>query len=68
MAHEYATIREILGALIGRRVVDVTQQDQDEWERDQQAYVMLMFDDGSYLKFPVGDEGFEHNSDAVLVE
>jgi hypothetical protein len=59
----YANIRKVLGSLIGRTVVDVTQHDQDEWEEARSCYVMLMFDDGQFVKFPIGDEGFEHNSD-----
>jgi hypothetical protein len=64
----YATIREVLGSLIGRRVVDITQHDRDEWEAGEEAYVMLMFDDGSYVKFPVTELGFDHNCDSWGVE
>jgi hypothetical protein len=67
-AEPYATIRQIIGSVIGRRIVDVTQQDQDEWDETKQAYVMLHLDDGSSLKFPVGDEGFEHDGEPVEIE
>jgi hypothetical protein len=66
--HEYATIRQIIGSVIGRRIVDVTQQDKDEWEQTRQAYVMLHLDDGTSLKFPIGDEGFELDGEEVAVE
>ncbi len=49
----YATIREKLGWLVGRRVLDVTQQDEEDYQETGEAYVMLMFDDGSTLKFPL---------------
>jgi hypothetical protein len=65
---QYVTIREILGDLIGRTVVDVTQHDAAEFQAGESAYVMLMFDDGNYVKFPVGDEGFDHNCDSIFVE
>lgn len=67
-AVSYATIREIIGSAVGRRIVDITQQDEDEWAATKQAYVMLHLDDGSSLKFPVGDEGFEHDGEPVGVE
>ena len=58
---QYATIRSILGELIGQTVLDVTQHDEDEWVQDGRAYVMIMFADGHYVKFYVGDDGFDHN-------
>lgn len=63
----YSNIRhpDMLGPFIGKRVVDITQHDKDEWEETQQSYVQLHFEDGSYIKFPVGDEPFEiHIEDA----
>lgn len=59
---DYSNIRDILSGVIGRTVVDITQHDEDEYLETQEAYVMLMFDDGSFLKFPIGDEGFHHNT------
>ncbi len=59
MQHDYANIREMLGGMIGRKVIDITQHDEDEWKAGSEAYVMVMFDDGSWLKFPVTDLGFE---------
>jgi hypothetical protein len=59
----YATIRdkEFLGDLIGKRVVDITQHDEDEWSETGESYIMLMFEDGLFVKFPIGDDGFTHN-------
>lgn len=56
---KYATIRETLGGLIGRSLLDVTQQDEDEFREDGRSYVMLHFDNGSTVKFFVEDHGFE---------
>lgn len=56
----YSNIREIIGELIGKRLIDITQHDKDEWEATREWYVMLMFEDGSYLQFPIGDAGFHH--------
>lgn len=51
-------IREILGPLIGRKLLDITQHDNAE---EEGSFIQLLFDNGSYLKFPVGEEGFHHN-------
>ena len=52
----YGNIRDILGPLMGKQIIDITQNDYDE-----ASFIMLMFDDGSYLEFPIGDFGFDHN-------
>ena len=59
----YANIRQILSGYIGRTIVDITQHDEDEFAVTKQSYVMLMFDDGKTLRFPVGDDGFDWESD-----
>lgn len=66
MADEaYSNIRDILGDLMGARVVDITQHDEDEFAADGRSYVMILFDNGRYVKFFVGDDKdgyeFEHN-------
>ena len=63
MSESYANIRSILGYLIGRTVTDVTQHDKDEWDSEKACYIMLMFDDGSWLKVPVGNDGFDHSGE-----
>ncbi len=63
---QYANIREILGYMIGKKIIDITQHDQEEFE-EEGSFVMIMLEDGSFLKFPVGDEGFYH-SDGSEVE
>jgi hypothetical protein len=57
----YSNIRQILGPCIGKRVVEITQHDEAEWKENHDSYVMLMFEDGSTLKFPVQDKGFVFN-------
>lgn len=54
----YANIREIIGEFIGKKIVDITQQDRDEWDEIHESYVMLHFEDGSTLKFWISDLGF----------
>ncbi len=61
MTEPYSTIREMLGELIGHTVVDITQHDQDEWERDGASYFMLMFEDGQTLKI------FQSDSPAFIL-
>ena len=53
----YSNIREILGWAIGQRIVEITQHDQDEFE-EEGAFVMLMFESGGYIRFPVDEAGF----------
>ncbi len=56
----YTTIRDpdLLGPLIGARVVDVTQHDQDEYAEDGQSYFVIHFDNGMSVTVFVGAEGF----------
>jgi hypothetical protein len=41
-------IRNILGHFIGKKLVDITQHEPE----DEQGFIMLMFDDGTFMKFP----------------
>lgn len=56
---EYANIRDILGAVHGRTVIDITQHDAEEWREDGRAYVCFHFDNGVTLTFPISDDGFD---------
>lgn len=60
---EYSNIRQLLGHLIGRTVIDITQHDYEEFQETKQSYVMLMFDNGDYVKFSIGAEGFKYSID-----
>jgi len=55
---DYANIRNFLGHLVGKTLVDVTQHDEDEYLETQESYVMLLFDCGDTVKFPISDAGF----------
>ena len=58
--HDYANIRAILSKrLIGRTIMDITQHDKADFARDGRVFVQFMLDDGSWIKFPVGDDGFD---------
>lgn len=61
--NDYANIREVLKNFIGKRLVDITQHDKEDWERDHNSFVCLMFEDGHTMTFPVGDEGFSHSEE-----
>lgn len=60
----YANIRDVqlLGPIIGARVVDVTQHDQEEFTETRQSYFVLHFDNGYSLKVIIGEDGFEVES------
>lgn len=51
-------IRELLGGLIGKRVLEITQQDPGE-----DGHITLMFEDGSTLMFFINDKGFIYTFD-----
>lgn len=55
----YSNVRdpEMLGPLIGARVVDITQHDAEEYP-DTGSRIYLHFDNGMTLWFPIGDDGF----------
>lgn len=65
MDEPYSNIRQILGQLIGKKVVDITQHDEEEWKESKQAYIMLMFEDGLYLKCHLDEVGIETNADEL---
>lgn len=53
----YVNVRDVLSRFIGRTIVEITQQDPDEFQ-ERGSFVMLMFDNGETLEFPIGDDGF----------
>lgn len=57
----YANVRDFLGFLIGTRVVDITQQDPDEWQEERRSYVVLHFDNGGTITIPITDQGFDYS-------
>lgn len=61
MADHYANIRDIdqLGALVGQRVIEITQQDEEEFKTDGACYVALHFENGTTVTFHIGAAGFD---------
>lgn len=58
---ELSNIREFLGWLIGRRIVDVTAGDPPsvpDADEEDAHYIVLHFDNGGTLDLPVGETGF----------
>ena len=47
----YANIREILGDVIGARLIEVTHHDKEEFNETGLSYVALHFDNGLSLAF-----------------
>jgi hypothetical protein len=61
----YSTIRDLLGSLIGKTLVDVSQHDQEDWELEGESFVVLMFSDGSSVKFYTGERAFDIDGPAA---
>jgi len=57
----YSNVRdpEVLGSLVGKRVVDITQHDPEEFAENGESRIYLHFENGTTLSFPIGDEGFD---------
>jgi hypothetical protein len=66
----YSTIRDILGAFIGQRLVDITQHDEEEWEEDGQSTIYFHFENGGTIEFAMpaeaGDGPFLRITDAPI--
>lgn len=67
MAENDANIREILGDVIGARLIEVTQHDKEEFNETGLSYVALHFDNGLSLTFYTDGDGddFLHIEDAA---
>jgi hypothetical protein len=50
------TIRDCLDHFIGRTVVDISSHDPGVDDPDS-AHITFLFDDGSHVRFPLGDDG-----------
>lgn len=46
----FSTVRHYLGHLIGRRIIDLTQHDEDDWIETGKGFVMLLLEGGQWLK------------------
>lgn len=54
----FHNVRDILGWATDQRIIDITQHDTDEYAEDKEHYVMLMLENGGYIKFPISHLGF----------
>ncbi len=45
------SIRHFLGHMIGKRIVDVTQEDRADRRESGESFIQIMLEDGSYVKF-----------------
>jgi hypothetical protein len=59
MEEPYSSIREILHAFIGERLLDVTQQDEADFIPGSPSEVFLHFGNGQTLHFWIEDRGFD---------
>lgn len=57
---EYSNIRneDLLGPIIGQRVLEVTQHDKSEFEENGESRIYLHFENGYTVSFPIEDAGF----------
>jgi hypothetical protein len=54
----HKNIRAVLGDFIGKTVADVLQHDSPGT-----PYVQIIFTDATWLRFPIGDDGFDADRD-----
>lgn len=64
-AEPYSNIREMLGCYVGRTIIDISQHERDEFNPEEAAvglsggaFVQLLFNDASWIRFFIGDDGF----------
>jgi hypothetical protein len=55
---DYSNVREFLGRFIGQRILDITQQDEDEFKEDGETRIYFHMQNGEMISFPIGDDGF----------
>lgn len=57
-------VRRFLGHFINLRVIDITQQDDEEFEENGESRVYFHFENGECASFPVNEDGFTiHDTD-----
>jgi hypothetical protein len=52
----YSNIREILGGLVGARIIDISQHDQEHFEETGESFVEFLFDNGHTLRVTLTDD------------
>lgn len=55
---EGGNIREFLGKFIGQRILDITQQDPEEFAENRETRIYFHMSEGEMISFPIGDDGF----------
>ena len=57
----YENIRDpdLLGPIVGQRVVEVTQHDAAHFKDTGESFFELHFENGYTLHVPIGDDGFD---------
>lgn len=60
-SHSYVNVRDhgVLGPIVGQRVLEVTQQDPDEFAEKQETRIYFHFENGYTVSFPIDDAGFD---------
>lgn len=53
----YVTVRKLFGSFIGDRILDITQQDEDDFKRDGEAFIQFFFESGRAIKVVIGEDG-----------
>lgn len=53
---------ELLGPFLGKVVVDITEHLETDPTKKNNTYVMLLFDDDTWIKFPQYDERYWYNN------
>lgn len=63
----YSNVRDsnLLGPIVGARVLEVTQHDEDEFKENGESRIYFHFDNGLTVSFPIGDDGFDINDPAA---
>jgi hypothetical protein len=46
----YSQVRHLLGNFIGKRIVDITQQDEEEFKQTGKAYIAFHFENGGTIE------------------
>jgi hypothetical protein len=59
----YSNVRDsgLLGPVLGVRVVEITQHDEDEFKANGESRIYFHFENGITVSFPIGDDGFDIN-------
>lgn len=60
----YANVRhpDMLGPILGQRVVDVTQHSAEEWAETHESRIYIHFENGYTVSFPITDAGWSIES------